>query len=118
VVRVDPETARSPGWAALVAQLREPGWTLLLFGAATAPAAAGELPWLAVRALPDPDGQLAAGLGVTGAGWLLIRPDGYVAARGTELTDADLAAALSPIDLSRLDPAAAGPVAEPERIPQ
>jgi len=113
VVRVDPDTARSPGWAALVAQLREPGWTLLLFGAATAPAAAGELPWLTVRALPDPDGGLAAGLGVTGTGWLLIRPDGYLAARGTELTDADLAAALSPLDLT-----AATSAAEPERIPQ
>jgi len=113
VVRVDPDTARSPGWAALVAQLREPGWTLLLFGAATAPAAAGELPWLTVRALPDPDGRLAAGLGVTGTGWLLIRPDGYLAARGTELTDADLAAALSPLDLT-----AANSAAEPERIPQ
>jgi NADPH-dependent dioxygenase len=105
VVQVGPEAATAPGWAALVRQLREPGWTLVVFGESNRAAAErARWPWLTVRVagdaeLPDPDGRLATGLGVTGAGWLLIRPDGYVAARGTELTDAELTAAFAPLAL-------------------
>ncbi|WP_030903320.1 MULTISPECIES: FAD-dependent oxidoreductase [unclassified Streptomyces] len=94
-----PGYERSAGWREFLAQLREPGWTLL-----AAPAAVDEglralvrvHPEITVRTvlsdpgvdgaapgpLADPDGALRADLGLAAAGWLLIRPDGYVAATG------------------------------------
>ncbi|MCX4957487.1 FAD-dependent oxidoreductase [Streptomyces virginiae] len=90
---------RSVGWREFLAQLREPGWTLL-----AAPAAVDEglralvrlHPDITVRTvlsdpgadgaapgpLADPDGVLRADLDLAAAEWLLIRPDGYVAATG------------------------------------
>ncbi|MFI6864498.1 FAD-dependent oxidoreductase [Streptomyces sp. NPDC050421] len=110
---------RSAGWREFLAQLREPGWTLL-----TTPAAADEELRALVRALPqitvrtvsavlgaeggdsagdaaavplaDPDGALRAGLGLAAAEWLLIRPDGYVAAAGP----ADVGQALTALGLT------------------
>ncbi|ASW54611.1 FAD-dependent oxidoreductase [Plantactinospora sp. KBS50] len=140
VVRVHPDEAASPGWRALLAQLRDLRWTLLAFGP-DAVAEAGRLgapDWLSVRTvsgpagtgpagtgaasivpvgtgaasivpagpdaagpgepvpLADPDGTLATTLGCADGGWLLIRPDGYLAARGTVLTGDAVEAALRP----------------------
>jgi 6-methylpretetramide 4-monooxygenase / 4-hydroxy-6-methylpretetramide 12a-monooxygenase len=113
--------ASSPGWQALLGELRDPRWTLLVLPAATDPAAtdpaprgpaptgpaptspgqteparagdgrpaeadelAAEHPWLSVRVDPT----LAPDLGVDQAGgWLLIRPDGYLSARGRGTAD-------------------------------
>ncbi|ANP56024.1 NADPH-dependent dioxygenase [Streptomyces griseochromogenes] len=107
VTRMTEEDARrSPGCAALVEALRDPRWTLLVFpspsGAAGAPDAAETVrgaDWLSVRVatadLPDPDGGLRNALGVGREGWLLVRPDGYVAARGDRVTPDALRAATS-----------------------
>ncbi len=102
------EREKAPGVAAAIAELRDPRWTLLAAGAVPtglaglADAAAG---WLSVRTaeipggpgpLGDPDGELRRLTGLTGiGGWILVRPDGYVAVRGTGGDVAPLAAALS-----------------------
>ncbi|MGI5455108.1 FAD-dependent oxidoreductase [Streptomyces sp. CA-249302] len=82
----------SAGWRELLAQLRESGWVLLTPDAETGSAAAARHPWLTVRTvaddlgapvpgpLADPYGHLRQDLGLTPGTWLLIRPDGYVAA--------------------------------------
>ncbi|MCG6495585.1 FAD-dependent oxidoreductase [Kitasatospora sp. A2-31] len=106
--QVTAERADGPGWTALLDELRELRPSLLVAagpaGAAEAAAAAraehGE--WLSVRtvagdgpgALPDPGGALRADLGLPPGGWLLVRPDGYLCARGDRLSPADLAVAL------------------------
>ncbi|MFC8719796.1 FAD-dependent monooxygenase [Kitasatospora sp. NPDC057198] len=101
-----------PGFAALAGELRTVGWKLLVGGGRSA--LDGTLAglekrlgdWLAVRtvddpgagpaALPDPDGALRRRLGLTAAGdWVLVRPDGYVSARGGAGERALLAAALT-----------------------
>ncbi|MER5382687.1 FAD-dependent oxidoreductase [Streptomyces sp. NPDC002688] len=63
--------------------------------------------WLSVRrvggrrgqgVLPDPDGALRTALGLAAEGsWVLVRPDGYLAARGETLTPAVLERALAPV---------------------
>ncbi|MET8944916.1 FAD-dependent oxidoreductase [Streptomyces sp. NPDC004542] len=95
--------AGEPGPDALAAELRDTRWTLLWSkGGATAAraalwAAAAHGDWLSVRTvgarpgtaphpLPDPGRTLRDTLGLDAGGWLLIRPDGYVAARGPQLT--------------------------------
>ncbi|GLW53442.1 FAD-dependent monooxygenase [Kitasatospora phosalacinea] len=101
-----------PGFAALAEDLRTVGWKLLVGGGRSA--LDGTLAglekrlgdWLAVRtvddpatgpaALPDPDGALRRRLGLTTAGdWVLVRPDGYVSARGRAAETALLATALT-----------------------
>src|SRR5205085_2646204 len=82
-----------PGWDALLAELRDPRWTLLLHhgDVAAAPVsarvAAGYAGWLSVRRvggdLPDPSGLVRSALELGPGGWLLVRPDGYLSARGT-----------------------------------
>jgi len=85
-------------WTLLVAVPAEPGGELfeLLEAARTRYDA-----WLSVRAvgsgtgsepamplpalLPDGDGALRASLGLADGGWILVRPDGYVSARGQQL---------------------------------
>ncbi|MEU9304453.1 FAD-dependent oxidoreductase [Streptomyces sp. NPDC048269] len=100
-----------PAATALHAELRDPRWTLLYapdgdgasLTAEGAAAAAGD--WLSVRAvgarrgaapapLPDPGGLLRDALGLASGGWVLIRPDGYLAASGSELTRQRLTRAL------------------------
>ncbi|MFC8216588.1 FAD-dependent oxidoreductase [Streptomyces sp. NPDC057362] len=84
-----PDAAADPGWQELIAELRRPQWLLLAFG--EAPEDGSHLPSVRVRtvntpgphALSDPAGRLSAALGVPEGSWLLIRPDGYLAARGT-----------------------------------
>ncbi len=116
VGQVLPDRAEAPGWQALVAELRDVRWTLLttegdpqttqaahqaaeglgallsvrLVGPADAGQVAGPAP------LPDPDGTLRTDLGLRPGGWLLLRPDSYVAARGDRLTSSALDAALAP----------------------
>lgn len=107
-----------PGCTGLRAELRDPRWSLLLAAGGTWPgdvpvgvavtAAAQYGEWLSVRTvggsgpdgpapLADPDGRLRVALGLAAGGWLLVRPDGYVAARGTALTRVALGRALAPL---------------------
>jgi NADPH-dependent dioxygenase len=112
--------AGQPGPDALAAELREVRWTLLWAAGdlqcdavpaeTAARAAASHTPWLSVRtvgarpgsapgALPDPGRTLRDALGLGAGGWLLIRPDGYLAARGTRLTQEAWQGALSALGL-------------------
>ncbi|WP_225859510.1 FAD-dependent oxidoreductase [Streptomyces albicerus] len=112
--------AGQPGPDALAAELREVRWTLLWAAGApqcdavpaetAARAAASHTPWLSVRtvgarpgsapgALPDPGRTLRDALGLGAGGWLLIRPDGYLAARGARLTQEAWQGALSALGL-------------------
>jgi NADPH-dependent dioxygenase len=79
ITRVTEEGARTAGWQTLLAQLRKPCWTLLLISMPDA--AVPEPAWLSM--LRTDDARLANDLGAPDGGWLLIRPDGYLAARGT-----------------------------------
>ncbi|SEB30939.1 2-polyprenyl-6-methoxyphenol hydroxylase [Streptomyces misionensis] len=112
VAQVGPEQAAATGWRELVDHLRDVRWTLLVFGDQGAETAAAALRYdtvLSVRTidagdpvdgttpLADPGGALRTGLGVGARGWLLIRPDGYLAARGTELTEEALRRVFAPV---------------------
>jgi NADPH-dependent dioxygenase len=91
VCQINPDDAAHPGWQHLLDELRDPRWTLLVFDRPTHL----DPPWLSVRTvtghpdptnprhLPDPTGHLTTTLTATPGTWLLIRPDGYLAARGT-----------------------------------
>ncbi|WP_405959471.1 FAD-dependent oxidoreductase [Streptomyces sp. NBC_00024] len=109
---------RAPGCRALHDELRDPRWSLLLAAGGTGP---GDTPvgvaltaavqygeWLSVRTVggTGPDGpapladtgaRLRAALQLAPGCWLLVRPDGYVAARGDRLTRAALNRALAPL---------------------
>ncbi len=104
-----------PGSVALRAELRDTRWSLVWAAAGpgeavrVARAAAAEHgDWLSVRTagdgigggpapLSDPDGRLRRSLGLGPGGWVLIRPDGYLAAGGPTLTWRDLERALAPL---------------------
>ncbi|MCD0485151.1 FAD-dependent oxidoreductase [Streptacidiphilus sp. ASG 303] len=128
--RVTGETlARSEGWRRLVAELREPGWLLLAFapygGAALDRIADAYRSGLRVRVVPsgtgsaavgpgtlaDPGGMLADGLGAGPGDWLLVRPDGYVAARGGPAGGPGPEAALTALGLRPSPAEAPRPVA-------
>jgi len=90
------------------AELREVGWTLAVGAGdeaalAVATAAPGAGDWLTVRTvgpagdIADDNGALRAGLGLGPGGWILVRPDGYVAARGAHLDREGLDRALAPV---------------------
>ena len=104
--------AQSPGWTALRALLRSPAWHLLVFAgnddAGGRDQVTGALPtWvdtITVRprrredddlAVWDPDGRVRDTLVATTGDWLLVRPDGYLSARGSG--DTDLRAALDEV---------------------
>lgn len=112
--------AGRPGPDGLAAELRDVRWTLLWAGGdpqcdavpaeTAARAAASHTAWLSVRTvgggakgapgpLPDPGRTLRDALGLGAGGWLLIRPDGYVAARGGRLTSQVWEGALSELGL-------------------
>ncbi|MEV6684123.1 FAD-dependent monooxygenase [Streptomyces sp. NPDC051130] len=112
-------TEAGPACGLLRAELRDPRWSLLLAtGSARRPqgspesvaatAAAQYSAYVSVRimgaasCLPDPAHRLRAALGTPPGGWLLIRPDGYVAARGSLLTTRALDRALSPLSVAPL----------------
>ncbi|MEU9111253.1 FAD-dependent monooxygenase [Streptomyces sp. NPDC048483] len=115
VAKVSPERGATTGWGALLGELRDPRWTLLVAaGDTTARSTAAGLAerhaaWLSVRTvgatedpessragagtprpLPDPDRTLGADLGLAAADWMLIRPDGYLCARGSRLGEDSL----------------------------
>ncbi|WP_405987806.1 FAD-dependent monooxygenase [Streptomyces sp. NBC_00986] len=108
----DPD---DPGCRAWADELRDTRWTLAVAapGAEDTPT---DTEWLSVRLLDDtvpdvltaggtpladPNGRLRAALGLGPGGWLLVRPDGYVAARGTVLHRRSLARALAAAHLDR-----------------
>lgn len=104
--RVTASGAGQAGWAGLLAELQDPRWCLLLSGARPALAvpsrqglaenlAAQYGDWLSVRLLSAADGSLREGLHLGPGAWLLIRPDGYVAARGDDSVDGSLTAYLA-----------------------
>ena len=115
VGQVLPERASAPGWRALFDELRDIRWTLLAYegrpdaARVAREAAAAHGAFLSVRTvgatesddgtepLADPDHTLREDLAATPGGWLLIRPDGYVAAGGASLTAPALADALAPV---------------------
>ena len=114
VSRLLESEAKEAGFAALVAELRDPRWTLF---ACVDGAGDRDLwdrldrkqgTWLSVRTVrapgPTADGPnplpvhpaLSRRLGLTAAGrWLLVRPDGYASAQGGGRDRAALTAALS-----------------------
>ncbi|MFD7627262.1 FAD-dependent oxidoreductase [Streptomyces sp. NPDC059851] len=108
--------AGDPGADGLRAELRDPRWSLLHASGGPDPARAVEAAaaaatahggWLSVRTvggatgdpgpLADPHGRLRQELGLVPGGWVLIRPDGYVAARGPAFGSAALRRALAPL---------------------
>lgn len=83
-----PELATSPGWQEVVSELQRPEWLLLTFGEAPEDRYGPSVRIRTVNtpgpdALSDPAGHLSTALGAPEGTWLLIRPDGYLAARGT-----------------------------------
>ncbi|WP_443054874.1 FAD-dependent monooxygenase [Streptomyces sp. NBC_00258] len=108
------------GWPALLAALRRPGWLLLSAPApddsaveeAVRQARDDHRAWLSTfsvieaqsatdpEVIPDSDGRVADRLGLAPGGWLLVRPDGYVLARGPALSTAALSAALGRLPLA------------------
>ncbi|RSS83379.1 FAD-dependent oxidoreductase [Streptomyces sp. WAC06614] len=123
-----------PGTTAFAAELRDVRWSLLYVPEGTGEAAetaraahARYADWLSVRTvqggrpvapagprrrpprpLADPRGRLREALGLAAGGWVLVRPDGYVAACGPDLTQAALDRALAPLAL-RPHPASGAP---------
>ncbi|OKI92095.1 oxygenase [Streptomyces sp. CB01249] len=117
---------------AFTAELRDVRWSLLLGAGGSGPgdvpvgvavtAAAQYAEWLSVRTLggradgsegpaplADPGATLRTALGLRPGSWLLVRPDGYVAARGPVLSRTALDRALTPVGPS-------APLALPARV--
>lgn len=111
LTQISAADAQSPGWTALRALLRTPAWRLLVFAGSLATdrqqaiAETGSLPaWLDTTTISprrregddhgvwDPDGRVQDTLATTDGDWILVRPDGYLSARGSG--DAGLRAAL------------------------
>ncbi len=97
LTQISAADAQSPGWIALRAVLRTPAWHLLVVagnGCPTSPDATARPPWLDTvtisrsrpegddRAVWDPDGRVQDTLAAPEGHWILVRPDGYVSARG------------------------------------
>lgn len=121
LVEVEEADVASPGWGALLSAMRGAGWLLLAaddpgrpeVGAALRTAGREHAGWLSgllvtgsrmargPGELPDPDRRVAGRLGLAPGGWLLVRPDGYVFARGPELCARRLADALGLLPLSQ-----------------
>ncbi|WP_103348867.1 FAD-dependent oxidoreductase [Amycolatopsis sp. CA-128772] len=101
LTQVSAADAQSPGWTALRALLRTPAWHLLVL-AGNSPSADPALPaWLEKITISpcrrdegvwDPDGRVRDTLALTEGQWILVRPDGYLSARGSG--DTGLRAAL------------------------
>ncbi|MEU2261256.1 FAD-dependent oxidoreductase [Streptomyces sp. NPDC019645] len=82
----------------LIEQLRRPVWTLFTAGPPgeqVRSLADGAGDWLRIRTLEGPDAPLADALGLSTGGWLLVRPDGYVSARGRRTDRVLLSSALA-----------------------
>ena len=111
----------SPGWMAVLAELRDPRWLLLIapgpaasvhdYGALTGVAERNSS-WLSVRSiclhardgivgpLIDPGGVLVEALGLDRGGWVLVRPDGYLASCATSFDPAKVAEAFASVPLT------------------
>lgn len=120
LTQISAADAQSPGWTILRAVLRAPTWHLLVFAGdkqATSQdrvtTETTSLPvWLDTvtisRSRPDeddhsvwdPDGRVHDTLAASDGNWILVRPDGYLSARGTG--DAGLRAALHRLPSLRL----------------
>ncbi|UUY52442.1 FAD-dependent oxidoreductase (plasmid) [Streptomyces yangpuensis] len=117
-------------------ELRDTRWTLLHAAgggeaavSVAADTAADHASWLSVRTIrapgdatgpdpmEDPRGCLRRALGLAAGGWLLIRPDGYVASGGSRLTRHDLDRALSPLGSGRPRPTLQYPSGVPRAVP-
>ncbi|PJN01404.1 2-polyprenyl-6-methoxyphenol hydroxylase [Streptomyces sp. CB01201] len=102
LTQISAADAQSPGWTALRALLRAPAWHLLVFTDGTASsedrttAGTSTLPaWLnrvtVSRHRPegndcgvwDPGSRVRDTLNASDGDWILVRPDGYLSARGT-----------------------------------
>lgn len=112
LAQISAADAQSPGWTALRASLRTAAWHLLVFAGSEHAtrqdqviADTGSLPaWLdkvtISRCRPDEDdhgvwdsdGRVQDTLAAADGDWILVRPDGYLSARGTG--DTSLRAAL------------------------
>lgn len=108
-----------PEWQALLEEVRDSRVSLLLFAGARAQETerlADRLrqdrgQWLSVRPvgpgdpargwLPDPGGDVRAAVCADPGGWLLLRPDGYIAARGTGTEPSALRDAFEGLRLAR-----------------
>jgi NADPH-dependent dioxygenase len=111
LTQISAADAQSPGWTALRALLRTSAWHLLVCagnGHSSSPDqvtadATSRLSWLDTVTISrsrvdgddhevwDPDGRVRDTLAATEGHWILVRPDGYVSARGagnTSLRDA------------------------------
>ncbi|MEV0847814.1 FAD-dependent oxidoreductase [Streptomyces sp. NPDC049954] len=113
LTQISAADAQAPGWTALRASLRTSAWHLLVFDDGKhatrrdqATAGTESLPaWLDKvtisrhrpdgdgDAVWDPDGRVQDTLAATDGDWILVRPDGYLSARGTG--DPGLRAALN-----------------------
>ena len=96
LTQVADDDADSPAWTTLRAALRRPTWHLLAFDAVDQPrhsptwlstiliaAEPGrEKPAGTATAIHDPDLRLHRSLGAGAGDWILVRPDGYLSARG------------------------------------
>lgn len=91
LTQINAAQADSPGWTRLRAALRDPAWHLLVFGS-TAPDVAPA--WIRMHAITpyrqtdpaaihDPDREVGQTLAAGPGDWILVRPDGYLAARGS-----------------------------------
>ncbi|SEF24201.1 NADPH-dependent dioxygenase [Amycolatopsis pretoriensis] len=95
LTEISAADAQSPGWTALRALLRTPAWHLLVLAGGTHPAGRALPAWVETitisRCRPDqgvwdPDGRVQDTLALTEGQWILVRPDGYLSARGTGST--------------------------------
>lgn len=98
VTRVSAQRAMSPAWRALLAQLRQPGWTLLSLRTRAPSAEADDRSPRPLNVLHLDDPDMGADLGAPDGCWLLIRPDGYIAARGDATTPIEVPEAYSRAD--------------------
>ncbi|MEV6603568.1 FAD-dependent oxidoreductase [Kutzneria sp. NPDC051319] len=89
VSRVDGAGVRDPEWAMLVERLRGTAWTLLAVGSAPENRWGD---WVSVYPV-EGGGRLARDVAAAPGSWLLIRPDGYLAARGSTADELDSALA-------------------------
>ncbi len=91
-----PTYRESAGWRELITELKSTRWTLLVFGAGPTLPDSEALSVRTVQAteggtarvLVDATGQVRAAFGAVDGDYALIRPDGYLAARG-HADDAD-----------------------------